>query len=582
MKTHRIKIGLIFLFICSGFLSCKKDISCEGCKPPIAVAGPDQVITLPTDIISLDGSSSSDPDGTISEWLWKKISGPASFTIGNTTTAKTIVRNLDTGVYKFELTVTDDKGLTAKDTMQVTVNSVTPTNRPPVANAGADQTITLPTNTITLNGSASTDPENNITAYAWTKISGPSSNITNANATQTQVNNLIQGTYQFELKVTDGGGLFDKDTLQVTVNAQSPPPDATCEPLNRPVVNAQLIPFGNLSIARALVATVTAGNKIFFAGGRNNTGAVARVDIYDISSQSWSTTELSLARSLIKAIACGNKVFFAGGDGNGFLNSSRIDIYDLTTQSWSTAELPFAPMQNWNDLLVVASVGNKVLFAQPLLAQNQNWVTSVPVAIYDVSTQSWSTATLSEPRMHFNALTAGDKVYFSGGGWDDTPASRTIDIYDNSTGTWSTSLLTEPKTSHGSVYKNGKIYWAGGAKYGLFPASFASLTCSVEIKDINTQTSTFSNLSQPRPVNSVFDINGKLAFFGGINNFDIYDVSTNSWAIGVANQVLPYYIWPSLVSVNNAIFMAGGYNNCPNSGSMLDCQYYSQVWKLVF
>ena len=51
-------------------LSCKKEYSCEGCrgdnKSPIANAGPDQVITLPTDSVSLDGRQSSDPDGTIS------------------------------------------------------------------------------------------------------------------------------------------------------------------------------------------------------------------------------------------------------------------------------------------------------------------------------------------------------------------------------------------------------------------------------------------------------------------------------------------------------------------------------------
>ncbi|HEV8286352.1 MAG TPA: hypothetical protein VGQ09_18720 [Chitinophagaceae bacterium] len=64
------------------FFSCKKEKSCEECKennkPPIAVAGPDQVVTLPTDSISLDGNASSDPDGKISEWLWTKIAGPAS------------------------------------------------------------------------------------------------------------------------------------------------------------------------------------------------------------------------------------------------------------------------------------------------------------------------------------------------------------------------------------------------------------------------------------------------------------------------------------------------------------------------
>ena len=67
------------------FFSCKKEILRQGCKegnkPPIFMAGPDQVITLPTDSVSLDGSSSGDPDGKISSYLWTKFSGPASFNI---------------------------------------------------------------------------------------------------------------------------------------------------------------------------------------------------------------------------------------------------------------------------------------------------------------------------------------------------------------------------------------------------------------------------------------------------------------------------------------------------------------------
>ena len=567
------------------FFSCRKEKSCEGCrennKPPIAVAGPDQVITLPTDSISLDGSTSKDPDGTISEWRWTKISGPASFNITNSVVARTVVKNLITGTYQFELKVTDNGGLFAKDTVQVIVNNASQPNRLPVANAGADQTINLPVNSITVNGSGSSDPDNNITNYAWTKISGPSFfNIANATAAQTLITNLEQGVYQFQLKVTDAERLSSNDTVQINILLTS---SSSCEPHNRPVITAQLIPFGNLSIARSGIATVTAGNKIFFAGGYNSTGYISRVDIYDISSQSWSTAELSLPRTSIKAIACGNKVLFAGGDRGP--NTSRIDIYDLTTQSWSTAELPFAPQPHTNYYLAVASVGNKALFAYPLSAQNQ--VTLVPVGIYDVSTQSWSTATLSDPREHFNALTAGDKVYFSGGiSYSDTRASRTIDIYDNSTGTWSTSLLAEPKIFHGSVYKNGKIYWAGGAKYGDWQ-TIDSLTCNVETKDINTQTSTFSNLSQPNIVSSAFDINGKLAFFSGYDfrnsnlmKFDIYDVSTNSWAIGVVNQMPSYLIGSSWVAANNEIFIASGSDYCPNRGS--SCQYHSQVWKLVF
>jgi hypothetical protein len=99
-----------------------------------------------------------------------------------------------------------------------------PANRPPVANAGPDQTITLPVNSITLNGRGSADPDNNITAYNWTKISGTLSfNISNANFVQTQVTGLEQGVYHFELKVTDAGGLIERDTVQVTVDPDPSP-----------------------------------------------------------------------------------------------------------------------------------------------------------------------------------------------------------------------------------------------------------------------------------------------------------------------------------------------------------------------
>ncbi len=76
-----MRVGILLTSILF-YLSCKKETLCKSCidgnHPPFAIAGLDQVITLPTDSISLDGRSSSDPDGTISEWLWTHIAGPAS------------------------------------------------------------------------------------------------------------------------------------------------------------------------------------------------------------------------------------------------------------------------------------------------------------------------------------------------------------------------------------------------------------------------------------------------------------------------------------------------------------------------
>jgi hypothetical protein len=45
-----------------------------------------------------------------------------------------------------------------------------PVNQPPVANAGRDTTIKLPTDSIMLDGKASTDPGGTITSYKWAKI----------------------------------------------------------------------------------------------------------------------------------------------------------------------------------------------------------------------------------------------------------------------------------------------------------------------------------------------------------------------------------------------------------------------------
>jgi hypothetical protein len=216
-------------------------------QPPVAKAGLDQLIHLPLNSINLDGSGSSDPDNNISSYQWTKISGPSSFTIATPTAVQTVVTGLVIGTYKFELQVTDAGNLSSKDTLEVIVNPPLAVNQPPVANAGPDKSITLPINNITLDGSGSNDPDNNISSYQWTKISGPSSfTVVTPTAVQTTVSNLVVGIYKFELKVTDNGGLTDKDTIQVIVNpvvtVNQPPvsnagPDRT---INLPVNNTTL------------------------------------------------------------------------------------------------------------------------------------------------------------------------------------------------------------------------------------------------------------------------------------------------------------------------------------------------------
>jgi hypothetical protein len=183
---------------------------------PTANAGADKTITLPTNSVSLSGSG-TDSDGSIPSYSWTKISGPSAFNIVSSSSAVTTVSGLVQGTYQFELKVTDNNGAIGRDTVQLTVN--TAPNLAPTANAGADKTITLPTNSVSLSGNG-TDSDGSISSYSWTKISGPSAfNITSSSSAVTNVSGLVQGTYQFELKVTDNNGAIGKDTVQVTVNA---------------------------------------------------------------------------------------------------------------------------------------------------------------------------------------------------------------------------------------------------------------------------------------------------------------------------------------------------------------------------
>jgi hypothetical protein len=187
-------------------------------KPPVANAGTDFNITLPVNSVNLNASASTDPDGSITTYLWTKLSGPAQFNLGNSGSASTTAGSLAAGVYLIQLKVTDNQGAISQDTVKIIVNAA-PVNQPPVANAGADMSITLPLNTVNLNGASSSDPDGTISVYNWSQVSGPSqSSISSAANSSTDVNGLIQGVYVFSLKVTDNNGATSTDAISITVN----------------------------------------------------------------------------------------------------------------------------------------------------------------------------------------------------------------------------------------------------------------------------------------------------------------------------------------------------------------------------
>ncbi|PWT77194.1 MAG: hypothetical protein C5B59_04660 [Bacteroidetes bacterium] len=189
-------------------------------QQPVAVTGPSKTITFPINSVQLDGSQSMDPNGFLTGYNWKQLSGPSNATIVDSSAPTTTANNLQAGQYIFQLTVIDNDSLV--DATQMKVIVAPSGNILPVANAGGNQFITLPVNSITVDGSGSITPSGTITKYSWTMASGPApATIASPNSAVTKITGLIQGIYTFTLQVTDSNGGSSSDNVSVVVGEPS-------------------------------------------------------------------------------------------------------------------------------------------------------------------------------------------------------------------------------------------------------------------------------------------------------------------------------------------------------------------------
>lgn len=183
------------------------EIIAPGGQPPVANAGADQIVH-DTDrsgdqLVTLDGSASTDADGSIVSYVWKN--GETQIATGATPQVL-----LAAGVHTLTLTVTDDDNLTDSDTVVVTVNA------PPIAMAGNDQTVidSLGNGSVSvaLSAAGSTDADGTIVSYVW-----QDNGVQVATGSAAQVS-LAVGEHTMTLIVTDNLGGTDSDTCTVVVN----------------------------------------------------------------------------------------------------------------------------------------------------------------------------------------------------------------------------------------------------------------------------------------------------------------------------------------------------------------------------
>jgi len=118
------------------------------------------------------------------------------------------------GTYVANLTVTDSDGDTSAVDSVTVVITAPPMNRPPTADAGPDQTVD-PGARVTLDGTASSDPDGDPLTYAWTVPAGIT--LSSTASVMPTFTAIMAGTYAFTLTVTDDEGLTDTDIVTITV-----------------------------------------------------------------------------------------------------------------------------------------------------------------------------------------------------------------------------------------------------------------------------------------------------------------------------------------------------------------------------
>ena len=205
-------------------------------NPPVANAGPD--VSQPSDqAVQLDAHNSFDPDGDPITYHWsfeylpegsQLASREAPFARNHDATAVSSFFTPDAiGTYVVKLVVEDSHGAhSAPDYLVVVAEAPAEL---PVANAGPDQTLMIGA-TVSLDGSASYDPQGRALSYAWALVDRPANSalteasISNPTAANASFLPDVKGVYIANLVVHNGlvGSLPDATVVTVYGDNDAP------------------------------------------------------------------------------------------------------------------------------------------------------------------------------------------------------------------------------------------------------------------------------------------------------------------------------------------------------------------------
>ncbi len=199
----------------------------NGNQTPIANAGDDQTVSSGNPVL-INGNQSYDPDGDALTLEWSVVSGPVvELTEARILNSYVFVapQVSEPTVIEFSLQATDTGGLSNQDILRITVKPAEHINQIPVANAGADITVTSGRKVV-LDGRNSFDPDYEAISLNWS-VDGDAFELIDgsiANTVEFTAPDMnVPTSYFVRLRVADPSGATNEDTVLITINPDRNP-----------------------------------------------------------------------------------------------------------------------------------------------------------------------------------------------------------------------------------------------------------------------------------------------------------------------------------------------------------------------
>lgn len=189
---------------------------------PSASAGDDQTVTV-GNLVTLDGSASADEDNDslTYSWTFRNMPDGSSASLSNADTVSPSFTPDIEGNYLVALTVNDGTDDSAADRVRITAEAAASENNAPVANAGADQTVSVG-DRVQLDGSGSSDADGDSLTYSWSITSMPDGSEAQLGRTDLASPRFtadVAGTYTVQLIVNDGTTDSEADSVTIVAEA---------------------------------------------------------------------------------------------------------------------------------------------------------------------------------------------------------------------------------------------------------------------------------------------------------------------------------------------------------------------------